>query len=228
MNLRLLFVEDDNNLATSIIHYLELNNITCDYCSNGKLALNLLKDNQYDVIISDVNMPNMDGYTFCSKIREQGCDTPLIMLTALSEIDDKLTGFNCGADDYLTKPFEMKELLARVCSLAKRRSGNMKLLKIEALKLELNIDKHVAFRENVRLNLAPSSWKILETLVRAYPNPVKKSDIEFAIWGDELPDSNSLKVHIHSLRQNLDKPFASPILHIINGFGFELRAAIQP
>ena len=81
----------------------------------------------------------------------------------------------------------------------------------------------MAFRDNVQLNLPPSSWTILETLVRAYPNAVKKSDIEFAIWGDELPDSNTLKVHIHSLRQNLDKPFDTPILHIINGYGVELR-----
>ncbi len=223
MNLRLLFVEDDKNLANSVIHYLELNKMTCDYCGDGKIALNLLKENQYDVIISDVNMPNMDGYTFCSKMRAQGCDTPLIMLTALNDIDDKLTGFESGADDYLTKPFEMKELLARVNSLAKRRSGNLKVLKIDELGLELNIDKHVAFRDNVQLNLPPSSWTILETLVRAYPNAVKKSDIEFAIWGDELPDSNTLKVHIHSLRQNLDKPFDTPILHIINGYGVELR-----
>jgi len=223
MKLRLLFVEDDQNLANSVIHYLELNKMTCDYCSDGKVALNLLKDNQYDVIISDVNMPNMDGYTFCTKMRAQGCDTPLIMLTALNDIDDKLTGFESGADDYLTKPFEMKELLARVNSLAKRRSGNVKVLKIDELGLELNIDKHVAFRDNVQLNLPPSSWTILETLVRAYPNAVKKSDIEFAIWGDELPDSNTLKVHIHSLRQNLDKPFDTPILHIINGYGVELR-----
>lgn len=223
MKLRLLFVEDDQNLANSVIHYLELNKMTCDYCSDGKVALNLLKDNQYDVIISDVNMPNMDGYTFCTKMRAQGYDTPLIMLTALNDIDDKLTGFESGADDYLTKPFEMKELLARVNSLAKRRSGNVKVLKIDELGLELNIDKHVAFRDNVQLNLPPSSWTILETLVRAYPNAVKKSDIEFAIWGDELPDSNTLKVHIHSLRQNLDKPFDTPILHIINGYGVELR-----
>ncbi|MBU2883603.1 response regulator transcription factor [Psychrosphaera sp. B3R10] len=225
MNLRVLFVEDDKNLAISIVHYLELNSIVCDYCSDGNLALNLLKTNKYDVIISDVNMPEMDGYTFCSKVREQGYDVPLMMLTALTEIDDKLTGFDSGADDYLTKPFEMKELLARIFSLAKRRSGNMKLLKIKELGLELNLDNHIAFRDNIKLNLPPSCWIILETLARAYPKPVKKSDIEFAIWGDELPDSNSLKVHIHGLRKNLDKPFESPILHIITGFGFELRPA---
>jgi DNA-binding response OmpR family regulator len=225
MNLRVLFIEDDNNLASSIIHYLELNSITCDYCSDGHLALNLLKANPYDVIISDVNMPAMDGYTLCSKVREQGYDIPLIMLTANGEIEDKLTGFDSGADDYLTKPFEMKELLARIFSLAKRRSGNMKLISIKELGLELNLDKHLAYRDNVKLNLPPSCWIILETLARTYPKPVKKSDIEFAIWGDELPDSNSLKVHIHGLRQKLDKPFDTQILHIITGFGFELRNA---
>ena len=224
MNLRVLYIEDDKNLATSVIHYLELNSIICDYCGDGNLALNLLKVNQYDVIISDVNMPEMDGYTLCSKVREQGYDVPLIMLTALDDIDDKLSGFDSGADDYLTKPFEMKELLARVFSLAKRRSGNMKLIKIKELGLELNVDNHIAFRDDVKLNLPPSCWIILETLARSYPKPVKKSDIEFAIWGDELPDSNSLKVHIHGLRKNLDKPFDKPILHIISGFGFELRA----
>lgn len=223
MNLRILFIEDDDILATSIIHYLELNDITCDYCSDGNLALNLLNHNQYDVIISDVNMPKMDGYTLCAKVREQGYDIPLMMLTANGEIDDKLTGFDSGADDYLTKPFAMKELLARINSLAKRRSGKMKLIAIKELGLELNLDKHLAFRDGVKLTLPPSCWIILETLARAYPKPVKRSDIEFAIWGDDIPDSNSLKVHIHGLRKNLDKPFETPILHIITGFGFELR-----
>lgn len=223
MNTRVLLIEDDRNLAESILHYLELNALTCDYCEDGSQGLSLIATNAYDVIVSDVNMPKLDGFAMCQQTRKDGNATPILLLTANSELNDKLQGFESGADDYLTKPFAMQELLARINALAKRTSGNAKMLNIAALGLEVHLDERWAKREGVTLKLSPSSWTILELLARAYPKAVKKQDLEFAVWGDQLPDSNALKVHVHRLRQRLDKPFSCAIVQVVAGFGFQLK-----
>ena len=223
MNTRVLLVEDDRNLAESIMHFLELNDITCDYSEDDKQGLSLINKNTYDVIISDVNMPKLDGFNMCQLVRNAGVTVPILLLTANAELDDKLMGFESGADDYMTKPFAMKELVARIFALAKRSSGKAKILKIDELQLELFLDERRAQRQGELLQLSPSSWVILKKLTRAYPGAVSKEDLEFAVWGDQLPDSNALKVHVHRLRQRLDKPFGSTIVHAVSGFGFQLK-----
>lgn len=223
MNPRILFIDDDINFAESVLQLLELRGVVCDFCSDGKQGLNLLKKSHYDVIVSDVNMPNMDGISMCQTLRKEGYDIPLILITANSELNDKLDGFDSGADDYLTKPFESMELLARIKSLAKRRSLKAKTLKIEELGLELHLDKHLIYRDGTELDLSPSSWIIIEELAKAFPNPVSKKNLMYSVWGDELPDNNLLKVHIHRLRARLDKPFKNSLLQVVKGFGFQLR-----
>lgn len=224
MSIRILYVEDDKNFAATVVEFLELMGLICDYSDNGLQGAMIAQKNQYDVIITDINMPKMDGRQMCQKLRAQGVDTPILMLSALHELDDKLAGFDCGADDYLTKPFELKELLARIKTLSKRRSGNAQKLLIKDLAIELNLGEHVAFREGIKLKLTPSGWKILEVIARAYPNCVNRQMLEHAIWGDDVPDSEALKVHIHRLRQRLDKPFSEPLLHIVNGGAVLKRA----
>ena len=223
MKPRVLLVEDDKNLAETIIHYLELSGVICDYGQDGHQGLSLSDHNSYDVIISDVNMPKLDGMSMCRQIRERGFDTPILLLTANTELNDKLSGFDSGADDYLTKPFDMPELLARILSLSKRKSGSAKCLKLTEIGLELDLDKHSVLRDGRQLSLSRSSWSLLEHLARAYPKAVSRRDLEYAVWGDDVPDSNALKVYIHRLRQKLDKPFSKPIIHVVSGFGFELR-----
>ncbi|MEI8644838.1 response regulator transcription factor [Pseudoalteromonas sp. Hal040] len=217
MSIRVLYVEDDKRFAATVIEFLEIMGLVCDYCDNGLQGVILAEKNQYDVIVSDINMPKLDGLGMCQKLRQQGIDTPLLMLTALHDLDDKLAGFDCGADDYLTKPFELKELLARIKTLSKRRSGNAQKLVIQELGLELNLGERQAFREGILLKLTPSSWKLLEVIARAYPNCVDRQMLEHTIWGDDVPDSEALKVHIHRLRQRIDKPFSEPLLHVVNG-----------
>jgi DNA-binding response OmpR family regulator len=225
MKKRVLLIEDDRKLAESVMHFLELNDTYCDYCCDGRQAITLVAANVYDVIVSDVNMPVMDGLSLCKALRELGCELPILLLTANDDIEDKLQGFASGADDYLTKPFQLRELTARINALAFRSSGKSKRLRIDELKLELQLNQHRAFRENIELNLSPSSWTILEKLTRAYPDAVSKNELEFAVWGEQLPDSNALKVHVHRLRNKLDKPFSHNILQARNGFGFQLRQA---
>lgn len=225
MHIKVLLVEDDENFAQSVIHFLELKGLHCDYARNGVQGVSLMANNNYDVVISDINMPKMDGLDLCQTMRKAGNDTPLILLTALDDIEDKLAGFASGADDYLSKPFEMRELFARLKSLAMRRSGNAKKLYLQEINLELRIDEHVVLRDGQKIELTRSNWCLLEAIARAYPHPISKAELEFALWGDDVPDSKALKAHIHRLRQRLDKPFSTPLLHIVSGFGVQLKSS---
>ncbi|MGO2012059.1 MAG: response regulator transcription factor [Pseudoalteromonas sp.] len=220
--INVLLVEDDIDLATTIVDYLDIEDIECDHASNGVLGLNLLQINNYQMIILDVNMPKMDGLTMCKTLREQGQDTPVLMLTARDSLDNKLEGFAVGSDDYLVKPFAMKELVARVQVLAKRKSGEAKRLTLANLNLDLT--KRSADVEGQTLKLSPIAFKLLETLVRSAPQPVTRSAIMQTIWGEEQPDSNSLKVHVHHLRKQLETITQQIKLETIPSVGFAITA----
>lgn len=223
MALKLLLVEDDIDLATAVIDYLELEDMQCDHAINGLVGLNLIEKNNYQVIILDLNLPKMSGLNVCESIRRKGIDTPVLMLTAMDSLQDKLTGFEKGTDDYLVKPFAMKELIVRVQSLSRRRSGQVNRLSL--LDLELDLQKKQAIRDEVVLKLSPIGLKILEVLMRASPNPVSREDLIQNVWGDDQPDSNSLKVHIYNLRKQVDGGDVTTLLQTISGYGFALKPA---
>lgn len=223
MKKRVLLIEDDPALASGIVRYLELNDIVCDHCFDGVQALRHIDDNVYDVVVSDVNMPRMNGFEVCRQLRSRGSDLPILMLTSRDHIDDKTQGFESGADDYLIKPFEQKELLLRISALANRKSGQSKSLNISELSIEIDLLKREVKREGQLIELTKSSWIILEKLAQSWPNPVSKSDLEYALWGDAPPDSNGLKVQVHHLRKRFDKPYSSPLIHAVPGFGFVLK-----
>lgn len=216
-----LLVEDDIDLATTIVDYLELESIDCDHASNGLMGLNLIERNHYQMIILDINMPKMDGLTLCSTLRERGMDIPVLMLTARDSLENKLQGFEAGSDDYLIKPFAIKELVARVHVLAKRRSGEIKRLMLGDLSLDLT--QHSAQLKQHKLKLSPIAFKLLEVLVRASPQAVSRPQIMQTVWGDEQPDSNSLKVHIYHLRKQLDAEMSNITLETISGVGFAIK-----
>ncbi|WP_286222348.1 response regulator transcription factor [Marinobacter apostichopi] len=219
--LKLLLAEDDLDLAQTLVQYLELEGFICDHVSNGIAGLNLIKQNSYDVLLLDINMPRLDGFGLCQRIREQGNDIPVLMLTARGQLDDKLLGFNAGADDYLIKPFEMEELLARVRALSHRRSGQVR--KLTCGELQMNLSEKSLLRNGQALKLSPTGWRLLECLMRASPSPVTREALMDAVWGDDHPDSNSLKVHMYNLRKAIDGPFSEPLLHTISGVGFVIR-----
>lgn len=221
MNYHVLLVEDDLDLASTLIDYLELESIHCDHASNGLAGLQLLSQQPFDVIILDVNMPRMNGLSMCKAMREQGSETPVLMLTARDTLDDKLAGFDAGSDDYLVKPFEMLELVARLQVLAKRRSGQSPLL--QCFDLSMNCSKKEVMRGHRVLKLSPTGWTILECLMRRAPNVVPRSQLVQAVWGDEQPDSNSLKVHLFKLRQQVEQAGEAKLLHTIAGVGVALR-----
>lgn len=220
-NYRFLLVEDNLDLASAVIDYLELEGITCDHTANGLSGLALIKANPYDVIILDLNLPKISGLDVCEKLRESGIDTPVLMLTARDTLDDKLVGFSKGADDYLIKPFAMEELIVRTKVLAKRRSGQISQLAVA--NVILDVKQKQAFRNNQLLSLSPTAYKILEILMRASPEPVSREKIMQRIWGDDQPDSNSLKVHIFNLRKQIDGRSTTKLIHTISGNGFAIK-----
>ncbi len=218
-----LLIEDNRALSETVIAYLDLEGIDCDYAGTGSQGLKLALAHRYEVILLDINLPRMNGLEVCEALRAQGVDVSVLMLTARDTIEDKLAGFNAGTDDYLVKPFELSELVARIKVLAKRRSGLSKGLKVGPLTIDVSL--RLASRGGQTINLTPTCWKILELLMRESPNVVSRERIEAHVWGDDfLPDTNSLKVHLYKLRQKVDKPFASNLIHTVPNHGFALRA----
>ncbi len=219
--LTVLLVEDDFDLAETVIDYLELEEIRCDYASNGLAGLQLIEQNNYAVLLLDINMPGLDGYSLCQRVRLAGNETPILMLTARDQLVDKLDGFAAGTDDYLVKPFELQELVVRIQALAKRRSGQARLLRYHDL--EMNLTEHTVKRAGQEIRLSPIGWQILETLLRAVPEAVSRDKLISAVWGEDSPDSDSLKVHLFHLRKALDAPFETPLLHTLPGHGFAIK-----
>lgn len=221
MNMEVLLVEDDVDLAATIVDYLALESIECDHAANGIAGLTLAGQARYQVIILDVNLPGMDGFSICKKLRETHSDTPVLMLTARDQLQDKLDGFDAGTDDYLIKPFEIEELLVRLQALAKRRSGQMNcLLKGE---ITLNVRARTAVFRQQDIRLTPITYRLLEALMRSSPDPVSRESLMTAAWGSEQPDSNSLKVHMYNLRKQMGE-VAGSMIKSVPGFGFVLQA----
>ncbi|MEM1081382.1 MAG: response regulator transcription factor [Pseudomonadota bacterium] len=221
-NATVLLVEDHDDLAATVGGYMENSGFAMDYAADGSIALNLLEDNHYDLIVLDLMMPKVDGMKVCKKLRDRGDSTPILMLTARDSLDDKLGGFDAGADDYLVKPFEMEELVARVTALIRRARGEVSDGAIKVGDLVFDPRTMRVEREGQRLNLSPTSIRILRVLMRESPRLVSREQIENELWGDMLPDSDTLRSHMYNLRKSIDRPFETKLLHTVQGMGFKL------
>lgn len=220
--MKLLLVEDHQDIAGVIFDYFEMKGYTLDYANNGQQGYNLGCNNYYDLIILDVMLPRMDGYTVCQKLREHGIDTPILMLTARDSREDTLAGFSQGADDYLVKPFDLEILEARLKALTRRRSGNTanKILTFD--KLHLNLNDHTLSRNDCCFPLNPTLFNIMKLLMLRAPKVVPKEEVIATIWGDDEPESNILRSHIYQLRTQIDKPFKHAYLKTIPKVGYQL------
>jgi len=220
--MHILIVEDNHSIVLSLVEYFEGRGHIVDTASDGLKGLTMALNNAYDAIVLDVMLPRIDGLEVCRRLREEAeLTTPILMLTARDTIDDKLRGFDCGADDYLVKPFALAELDARLNVLQKRTRGTSPT-SLRVGSLQLDPARHQATREGKLLDLTPTEMKLLVTLMRAYPATVTRAELEHAIWGALPPDSDALRTHIHGLRQTLDKTFAKPMLHTVHGIGMRL------
>lgn len=221
LSIDVLLVEDDRDLALSVAEYLKYDGISCDHAYNGEAGFSLANQKNYDVILLDINLPRLNGFTVCRNLRQQGKDTPILMLTAKDTLDDKEAGFDAGTDDYLVKPFAMKELVLRIKALAKRKSNQSKVLFISNLIFDL--EARSVTRAGKDINLTRVNLKLLELLMRKSPDVVSKSDIEDALWPDDTPQSNNLKVQLYQLRQKIDKPFPEKLIKTVSGHGFKIK-----
>lgn len=220
--MEILLVEDDQDLAELIMEYLELEDMHCENAVTGELALKLARHSsgvEYDCIILDLNLPMLDGISVCRILRKDGCAIPIIMLTARSDIEDKLDGFSSGADDYLCKPFEMRELVARIKAINKRHSHSQI---IEYGNLVMDLNRKIVLLGGINIPLSNIEWKILHILLSNSPNPVTKSRMIQEVWGDNPPETNCLKVHIHNLRKTIDFYSESPLIQTVPGIGYAL------
>ncbi|WP_223788777.1 response regulator transcription factor [Marinicella meishanensis] len=222
--LSILVIEDQRELAHNISRYFEPLGYLLDFAYTGTQGLNLALENFYDVIILDVMLPGLDGLMVCSVIRQKSKrHIPIIMLTARDTLDDKVQGFESGADDYLTKPFELQELHLRCQALAKRKGFNKSSV-ITIGDLSVDLKQQQAHRGDTLLELNTMGFKLLALLAEAHPREVTRSEIRQKLWGDEPTESDAIRSHIYQLRSVVDKPFQSAMIKTHHGVGFSLQA----
>lgn len=225
-SIRVLIVEDNQDILANLYAFLEPLGYALDCACNGLTGLNMIHEGCFDVVILDIMLPGMDGLTLCRTLRSEGMAVPVIMLTARDTILDKVAGLDCGADDYLVKPFSMKELDARLRALVRRAHGEQKKTLTWGT-VSIDPTAHMARRGDVPLRLTPTGFTILAALVRAAPDVVSKAELEELIWGDEPREGSALRTHIHELRRILDRPFRISLLKTIPHVGYALNMEEQ-
>jgi DNA-binding response OmpR family regulator len=219
---RVLIVEDNRDICANIAAYLEKHSYILDFAYDGISAMHLALTNPFDVIVLDLMLPGMDGLSFCKKLRaEANIDKPVLMLTARDTLEDKLQGFEAGADDYLVKPFALQELHARLQALYKRSHGKTDNL-LTVGELTLNRSTLQVHRAGQRVDLNPTCMKLLQRLMEEAPSVVDRDALETLLWADELPDGDALRSHMYKLRQAIDRPFDSPLIHTVHRIGYRI------
>jgi len=224
MNASILLVEDHADLAATIGDELEARGFTMDFAADGASALGLALTTHYDLILLDLMLPKLSGMEVCKRMREQRITTPVLMLTARDQLADKVEGFEIGADDYLVKPFDMEELVVRIKSLLRRTRGEVSASEYRVADLVFDTGSLEVSRAGQRLEVSPTGLRILRILMRESPKVVTRETLEQELWGDLLPDSDTLRSHVYNLRREIDRPFAEKLLHTLPGIGFKLAA----
>jgi two-component system copper resistance phosphate regulon response regulator CusR len=221
--MKILLVEDDPKILSFIKIGLESYDYTVDNAYDGIIGEKLAVSRKYDVIILDVVIPGISGFDLCRKIRNCNIMTPVIILTSLDSLEDKLTGFDCGADDYLTKPFSFQELMARVKALSRRNKDAMVGPDLKIADLEIDTVACKVKRGDKEIMLTSTEYKILELLLRNKGKVFERIVISEKIWGYLFNSgTNVIDVHINSLRKKIDKDFDKKLIHTKKGFGYVL------
>lgn len=220
--MKILVIEDNTDIAANIVDYFEDKGHIVDYAADGITGLHFAVTNDFDVIVLDLMLPGMDGLEVCKKLRKEADkNTPVLMLTARDSLEQKLKGFEFGADDYMVKPFALQELEARVQVLSSRRNNAVqKVLVVDDLEFDTNT--LTVKRAGQHIDMNPTGLKLLQRLMEASPWVVPRQELELKVWGEEMPDSDSLRVHIHGLRATIDKPFNKPLIHTRHGIGYRI------
>ena len=219
--MRVLIVEDQPDLAATIGDFLELNQHQVDFAGTGESALVLATRHEFDAILLDINLPRKDGLDVCAELRQQGNGVPVLMLTARDTLDDIVSGFEQGADDYLVKPFALEEMLVRLLAVTSRgRRQDTGTIKV--CDLEIDLLRQTVLRQGRALRLNSLQFQILKTLALASPAIVTRETLEASIWQDDTPQNGALRMQIHRLRNIVDEGFDRTLIETVRGHGFRL------
>ena len=223
--MKILLVEDEKRMAQALCQILHLENYEVDHCADGISGLEAIETDIYDIIILDVMLPKMNGFDIAKKTRQKGIRTPILMLTAKSELDDKVVGLDSGADDYLVKPFAFEELLARIRVMLRKHTEvkpEEEVLSIADLSMDLKT--HKVFREGNEIELSSKEFAMLEYLLRNQGKVLSRDQIEQHVWNyDYMGGSNMVDVYIRYLRKKIDEAHEKKLIHTVRGAGYVLR-----
>ena len=221
--MHVLVVEDERKIAAYVKRGLEEEGYAVDVAFTGREALDLTDRVNYDLIILDIKLPEMDGFAVCRELRKRDYRAPLLMLTALDAIDDRVTGLDAGADDYLTKPFALRELLARMRALTRRATDSPKSLELQLADLTLDTLTRRVKRGGKVIKLTAKEYAILECLLREAGRVLTRTQIAEHVWNyDIYTHSNIVDVYIRNLRRKLDDSFEPKLIHTVRGAGYRL------
>ncbi len=224
--MNILIIEDDQRLASLLKRGLDENGYTTHTAYDGLSGKKLALSNEYQLIITDIILPHVDGLVLCKEIKQAKPDTPVIMLTALGTTDDKVEGFDAGADDYLVKPFEMRELLVRVRALIKRyaNGSTARNIVLKYADMEMNTNTKIVSRSGQEIDLTPKEFKLLEFMMSHPERVLSRTEIAEKVWDTHFDTgTNFIDVYINYLRKKIDKDFNSKLIHTKSGMGFILR-----
>ncbi len=220
--MRILVVEDDVEIAMVIRRGLEKAQYRVDVASNGRRGLELATENRYALLILDIMLPEMDGWAVCERLRASRDRVPILMLTARDAVADRVRGLDMGADDYLPKPFDFAELLARVGALL-RREKPLKTRTIKIADLEIDTGLHRVLRAGQEIMLTPREYDLLEALASREGQVLSREMIQEQVWMDDTSYSNTVDVYVNLLRRKIDAPFETKLIQTVHRLGYTLR-----
>jgi len=220
--MRILVVEDDPVLAAALTRALNQSAYAVDLVGDGEAANHALATTTYDLVVLDIALPKVDGLSVLRRLRDRRLQTPVLILTARDTLEDRVTGLDLGADDYMTKPFDLPEFEARVRALIRRERRQVSAELLSVGDLVLDTASLRLTRAGQELLVSPIGLRLLTILMRESPRVVSRRSIEREVWGDLLPDSDTLRSHLYNLRKIIDKPFQKPLLHTIHSAGYRL------
>jgi DNA-binding response OmpR family regulator len=221
--MRILIIEDNRQLVANLFDYFEPRGHTLDAAPDGPTGLHLATRRDHDVVVLDWVLPRMDGPEVLRRLRQDAQSTvPVIMLTARHELPDKIAGFRAGADDYLTKPFDLAELEVRIEALVARAAGRASQQVLRVADLAFDLRTHEVTRADTPIHLYPACRTLLRVLMQASPAAVTRARLEEAIWGDHPPDGDLLRSHMYDLRRAIDGEFAVKLVHTLPRVGYRI------
>jgi DNA-binding response OmpR family regulator len=224
MNKQVLVIDDNARLVANLFGYLEPRGYVLDVARDGASGLNLAASGNYRAIVLEWMLPKMDGATVVRKLRQGGTTVPVLVLSARDEIDDKVTAFRAGADDFLTKPFALAELEVRLESLMTRALGRHGTV-LRVGDLQFDVATRRARRGAVEVHLYSAIANLLETLMKASPSVVARHALESIVWGESVPDHDLLRAHMYELRKRVDRPFSDKFIHTVPKLGYRIAAS---